>query len=64
MSIPREQQRAFLLRLARQALTERGLEPDFPPAALAEAEHLSASAAPFDDEGARPEKPSLVLDRQ
>ncbi len=40
MSIPREQQRAFLIRLARQAMKERGLEPDFPPAATAEAESL------------------------
>jgi VacB/RNase II family 3'-5' exoribonuclease len=47
MSIPREQQRAFLLRLARSAMSQRGLEPDFPPAAMTEADHLAASAAPF-----------------
>ncbi len=47
MSIPREKQRAFLLRLARRAMIERGLEPDFPPAVMADAEHLAAPSAPF-----------------
>ena len=46
MSIPRERQRALLLRVARQAMVERGLEPDFPPAALAEAAGLEAPAGP------------------
>ena len=40
-------QRALLLRVARQAMTERGLEPDFPPAALAEAQHLAAPGSPL-----------------
>jgi VacB/RNase II family 3'-5' exoribonuclease len=48
MTIPREQQRALLLRVARQEMQRRGLEPDFPAAALAEAEHLAAPGAPFD----------------
>ena len=47
MSIPRGKQRAFLLRLARRAMIERGLEPDFPPAVMADAEHLAAPSAPF-----------------
>jgi ribonuclease R len=47
MSIPREQQRALLLRVARQEMLQRGLEPDLPPSALAEAEHMSAPTAPF-----------------
>src|SRR5512136_3027879 len=47
MSIPREQQRALLLRLARQEMLRRGLEPDFPAAALAEVERLAAPGAPF-----------------
>jgi exoribonuclease-2 len=32
--------------LARKAMLERGLEPDFPPAAIAQAEHLKSPAAP------------------
>ena len=47
MSIARGQQRAFLMRLARQAMAERGLEPDFPPAAMAEARAAVVPAAPF-----------------
>lgn len=47
MSVARGQQRAFLMRLARQAMAERGLAPDFPPAALAEAQRATAPAAPF-----------------
>jgi VacB/RNase II family 3'-5' exoribonuclease len=41
-------QRALLLRVARQAMIEHGLEPDFPPEALAEAARLAAAAPPFD----------------
>ena len=41
MAAARESERALLLRVARQAMTEHGLEPDFPPAALAEAGALS-----------------------
>jgi VacB/RNase II family 3'-5' exoribonuclease len=41
MNIPRDQQRAFLLRVARRAMAERGLEPDFSAAALAEVSHLT-----------------------
>jgi exoribonuclease R len=37
VSIPRDQQRAVLLQLARQAMIENGLDPDFPPAAVDEA---------------------------
>jgi exoribonuclease-2 len=40
-------QRALLLRVARQAMTERGLLPDFTPEALAEAEQLAAPGSPF-----------------
>jgi exoribonuclease-2 len=50
MSIPREQQRALLLRVARQEMLRRGLEPDFPAPALAEAERLVAPGAPFEAE--------------
>src|SRR5262249_42022312 len=44
MAPPRESERALLLRVARQAMVEQGLEPDFPPAALAEAGALSDGA--------------------
>lgn len=47
MTIPKEQQRALLLRVAREAMLEHGLEPDFPPEALAEA-HALPSTAPTD----------------
>jgi len=50
MSIPREQQRALLLRVARQEMLQRGLEPDFPAAALAEVQRLAAPGAPFETE--------------
>jgi VacB/RNase II family 3'-5' exoribonuclease len=49
MSVARGQQRAFLVHLARQAMAERGLEPDFPPAAVAEAERAVVPAAPYPD---------------
>jgi exoribonuclease-2 len=45
----RESERALLLRVARQAMVEHGLEPDFPPAALAEASALSGDGGPRDD---------------
>jgi VacB/RNase II family 3'-5' exoribonuclease len=48
MSIPREQQRTLLLRVARQEMLRRGLEPDFPAPALSEVERLSAPGAPFE----------------
>ena len=51
-SHPNMSQRAMLLRLAKQAMTTRGLEPEFPPAALAEAQMLLAPSAPF-GEGVR-----------
>jgi exoribonuclease-2 len=41
MAPSRESERALLLRVARQAMVEHGLEPDFPPDALAEAGALS-----------------------
>ncbi len=45
MNAPRERQRALLLRVARRAMRERGLEPDIPAAALAEANALAAAGA-------------------
>lgn len=51
MSHTGETQRALLLRVARKAMLERGLQPDFPPDALAEAQALTAtSAVPNDTE--------------
>jgi VacB/RNase II family 3'-5' exoribonuclease len=50
MGIPREQQRALLLRVARHEMLQRGLEPDFPAAALAELDRLTAPEAPFSAE--------------
>jgi len=47
MNAPQEGQRALLLRVAHRAMIARGLEPDLPPAALAEAERASAPGAPF-----------------
>jgi VacB/RNase II family 3'-5' exoribonuclease len=47
MSTPREGQRALLLRVARQAMIARGLEPEFPAAALAEAQNTQAPSAPY-----------------
>jgi len=44
MAPSRESERALLLRVARQAMVEHGLEPDFPPAALIEAGALSDAA--------------------
>src|SRR5262245_811180 len=44
MPPPRESERALLLRVARQAMLEHGLEPDFPPAALVEADAVSSAA--------------------
>ena len=46
MAPSRESERALLLRVARQAMLDHGLEPDFPPAALTEAGALSATASP------------------
>ena len=47
MSQLRGNQRALLLRVAREAMLARGLQPDFPPQAEAEAERLKAPEAPF-----------------
>src|SRR4051812_13997794 len=47
MNVPREQQRALLLRVARQALAERGFEADFPAAVLAEVQGLTPPAGPY-----------------
>jgi exoribonuclease-2 len=41
----KEPQRALLLRVARRAMVEHGLQPDFPPAALAEANALAPLAS-------------------
>ena len=49
MSLPRKQQRALLLRVARHALGERGYEADFPPAVLAAVQGLTP---PVDPHGA------------
>jgi len=51
VSVPRAQQRALLLRVARRAMVERGLEPDVPAAALAE---LKALAGPAEADGRSP----------
>ena len=47
MSHPAEQNRALLLRVARRAMLQYGLEPDFAPAALAEALAYGAPAPPW-----------------
>ncbi len=47
MSGATDGQRALLLRVARTAMIARGLEPDFPAAALAEAQRLAIPAAPY-----------------
>src|SRR5690242_5670387 len=47
MRVPREQQRALLLRVARRALTGRGFEADFSAAALAEVQSLTPPAGPY-----------------
>ncbi|MFI5166364.1 MAG: RNB domain-containing ribonuclease [Thermoanaerobaculales bacterium] len=43
-----KQQRATLKRIARQAMADRGLEADFPAAALAQLDRIAASPAPTD----------------
>ncbi len=52
-SAPKETQRALMLRVARRAMLERGLEPDFPPDALAEVQAMGASPAVPNDSGIR-----------
>ncbi len=47
MIVPKEGQRALLLRVARRAMLARGLEPEFPVEALAEAQRLEAPSAPY-----------------
>ena len=47
MSVRMEGERALLLRVARQAMLARGLQPEFSSAALAEAQRAVAPAAPF-----------------
>lgn len=44
----RQKQRELLRRIAHAAMTARGLEPDLPAEALAEAQRLSPPAAPFE----------------
>ena len=46
MAASRESERALLLRVARQAMIDHGLEPDFPPAALTEAGTMSGGRSP------------------
>jgi hypothetical protein len=41
MSVVSTGQRALLLRVARQAMVERGLQPDFTPEALAQSAKLA-----------------------
>jgi len=48
MAASRESERALLLRVARQAMIDHGLEPDFPPGALAEAAALPDGASKRD----------------
>src|SRR6185369_9784159 len=47
MSVPREQQRALLLRVARQAMAGRGFEADFPATVLAAVQGLTPPAGPY-----------------
>jgi len=47
MNRPAEQHRTLLLRVARRAMLQYGLEPDFAPAALAEAQALAEPAPPW-----------------
>ena len=47
MTEVRGSQRALLLRVAREAMLKRGLQPDFSPAAEAEADRLEPPRAPF-----------------
>ncbi len=49
MNQPREGQRALLLRVARRAMIEYGLDPEIPATAVAEAERLEEPTAPFGD---------------
>ena len=46
MSLPREQQRALLLRVARHAMSARGFEADFPAEVLAEVQGLGPAVGP------------------
>ena len=48
MNRPAEQHRALLLRVARRAMLQYGLEPDFASAALAESQALTEPAPPWD----------------
>jgi len=46
MSIPRSQQRALLLRIAREAMVARGFMPDFTPKAMADAQAFAPPRGP------------------
>ena len=52
MSVTSNQHRSLLLRVARRAMLEHGLEPDFSPAAIAEAGEIPGPAEP-NGEGVR-----------
>src|SRR5215470_6511659 len=52
MSESPAKQRAHLQAIARQAMVDRGLEPDFPPTALAELARITGPARPDGAEGA------------
>jgi VacB/RNase II family 3'-5' exoribonuclease len=47
MSIPKSQQRALLLRIARDAMVARGFMPDFTPKAMVEAQAFMPPHGPF-----------------
>ena len=64
MAPSRESERALLLRVARQAMVEHGFEPEFPPAALAEASALSGDVAADAGDARDLRALPLVLDRQ
>ena len=56
--------REWLREIARRAMRDRGFEPDFPPAVLAETEALSEPAARPDGPRRGPARARLGLDRQ
>jgi len=49
VTAPKDQHRSLLLRVARRAMLEHGLEPDFTPAAMAEAQAIPGPAPPNGD---------------
>src|SRR5512135_1994273 len=47
MTMPPTQQRALLLRIARDAMVARGFQPDFSPKAMSEAQAFAAPSGPY-----------------